>query len=170
MASCKSGWAYSRTWVSEHRVTWLHTCRQGTFPLGAESALNSCTQEKPPRLWMPVDIFALFASIWAFLGAGVECRLTVREGDGTPLQYFCLENPMDGRAWWAAIYGVTQSQTWLKWLSSSRHTVARTTWFLVCHSDLFSSSRGAFPVSHFYTQLSCLVLFISLIFQYLLSF
>ena len=33
------------------------------------------------------------------------------EGDGTPLQYSCLENPMDGGAWWAAVYGVTQSQT-----------------------------------------------------------
>ena len=41
------------------------------------------------------------------------------EGDGTPLQYSCLENPMDGRAWWAAVYGVAQSRTRLKQLSSS---------------------------------------------------
>ena len=41
------------------------------------------------------------------------------EGNGTPLQYSCLENPRDGGAWWAAIYGVAQSQTWLKRLSSS---------------------------------------------------
>ena len=34
-----------------------------------------------------------------------------REGNGTPLQYFCLENPMDGGAWWAAVYGVVQSWT-----------------------------------------------------------
>ena len=33
------------------------------------------------------------------------------EGNGTPLQYSCLENPMDGGAWWAAVYGVAQSQT-----------------------------------------------------------
>ena len=33
------------------------------------------------------------------------------EGDGTPLQYYCLENPMDGGAWWAAIHGVVKSQT-----------------------------------------------------------
>ena len=33
------------------------------------------------------------------------------EGDGTPLQYFCLENPMDGGAWWAAVHGVAKSQT-----------------------------------------------------------
>ena len=33
------------------------------------------------------------------------------EGNGTPLQYSCLENPMDGGAWWAAVHGVTESDT-----------------------------------------------------------
>ena len=33
------------------------------------------------------------------------------EGDSTPLQYSCLENPMDGGAWWAAVHGVAKSQT-----------------------------------------------------------
>ena len=33
------------------------------------------------------------------------------EGNGTPLQYYCLENPMDGGAWWAAVHGVANSQT-----------------------------------------------------------
>ena len=41
-------------------------------------------------------------------------------GNGNPLQYSCLENPRDGGAWWAAVYGVTQSRTRLKRLSSSR--------------------------------------------------
>ena len=36
------------------------------------------------------------------------------EGNGNPLQCSCLENPRDGGAWWAAVYGVTQSQTQLK--------------------------------------------------------
>ena len=44
------------------------------------------------------------------------------EGNGTPLQYSCLENPMDSRAWWAAISGVTQSWTRLKRLSNSSST------------------------------------------------
>ena len=35
------------------------------------------------------------------------------EGDGTPLQYSCLENPMDGGAWWAAVHGVATSQAGL---------------------------------------------------------
>ena len=43
----------------------------------------------------------------------------IGEGNGNPLQCSCLENPRDGGAWWAVVYGVTQSQTWLKWLSSS---------------------------------------------------
>ena len=37
----------------------------------------------------------------------------IGEGNGTPLQYSCLENPMDGGAWWAAVHGVAESQTWL---------------------------------------------------------
>ena len=41
----------------------------------------------------------------------VQCCL--REGDGTPLQYSCLENPTDGGAWWATVHGVTKSRTWL---------------------------------------------------------
>ena len=38
-------------------------------------------------------------------------RLVIGEGNGTPLQYSCLENPMDGGAWWAAVHGVAKSQT-----------------------------------------------------------
>ena len=41
------------------------------------------------------------------------------EGNGNPLQYSCLENPRDRGAWWAAVYGVAQSWTRLKQLSSS---------------------------------------------------
>ena len=43
----------------------------------------------------------------------------IGEGNGNPLQCSCLENPRDGKACWAAIYGVAQNQTRLKWLSSS---------------------------------------------------
>ena len=47
----------------------------------------------------------------------------IGEGNGNPLQYSCLENPRDGGAWWAAVYGVSQSWTRLKQLSSSsRHS------------------------------------------------
>ena len=43
----------------------------------------------------------------------------IGEGHGNPLQCSCLENPRDGGAWWAAVYGVAQSRTGLKRLSSS---------------------------------------------------
>ena len=43
----------------------------------------------------------------------------IGEGNGNPLQCSCLENPRDGGAWWTALYGVAQSRTWLKRLSSN---------------------------------------------------
>ena len=43
----------------------------------------------------------------------------IEEGNGNPLQCSCLENPRNREAWWAAVYGVAQSRTRLKWLSSS---------------------------------------------------
>ena len=57
----------------------------------------------------------------------------IGEGNGNPLQCFCLENPRDGGAWWAAIYGVPQSRTWLKWLSSSSSCYKHSCFYLfVC--------------------------------------
>ena len=53
------------------------------------------------------------------LVTGGKFRGKYGEGNGNPLQCSCLENPRDWGAWWAAIHGVTQSQTRLKQLSSS---------------------------------------------------
>ena len=52
------------------------------------------------------------------------------EGNGNPLQCSCLENPRDGTAWWAAISGVTQSQTQLKRPSSSSSSIYV---YMTCH-------------------------------------
>ena len=49
----------------------------------------------------------------------------IGEGNGNPLQYSCLENPRDGRVWWAAVYGVAQSRTRLKRLSSSSSSILK---------------------------------------------
>ena len=49
----------------------------------------------------------------------------IGEGNGNPLQCSCLENPRDGGAWWAAVYGVAQSRTQLKRLSSSSSSSSR---------------------------------------------
>ena len=53
---------------------------------------------------------------WLHFHFSLSC---IGEGNGNPLQCSCLENPRDGGAWWAAIYGVAQSRTRLKRLSSS---------------------------------------------------
>ena len=67
-------------------------------------------------------------SPWGHKGSDTTERLhfhfslsCIGEGNGNPLHYSCLENPRDGGAWWAAVSGVTQSPTRLKWLSSSRN-------------------------------------------------
>jgi len=64
----------------------------------------------------------------------------IGEGNGNPLQCSCLENPRDGGAWWAALYGVTQSQTQLKWLSSSS-----------------SSSSSSIPLKLFQSSPECVI-------------
>ena len=53
---------------------------------------------------------------WLHFHFSLSC---IGEGNGNPLQCSCLENPRDGGAWWAAVYGVAQSRTRLKRLSSS---------------------------------------------------
>ena len=48
------------------------------------------------------------------MGSIPESRRSPEEGNGNSLQYSCLENPMNRGTWWAAVYRVTKSQTWLK--------------------------------------------------------
>ena len=92
------------------------------------------------RKWQPTPVFLPGESQgW---GSLVGCRLWGRtesdtterlhfhfslfcigEGNDNPLQYSCLENPRDGGAWWAAIYGVAQSRTQLTQLSISSNNV-----------------------------------------------
>ena len=68
----------------------------------------------------------------------------IGEGNGNPLQCSCLENPRDGGAWWAAVYGVTQSWTRLKQLSSSSSSRANTfTWGFPGGSDGKESACNA---------------------------
>ena len=62
------------------------------------------------------------------------------EGNGNPLQCSCLENPRDGRAWWAAVYGVAQSRTRLKRLGSGSSS-SKATWANFHHPR----TPGIFP-------------------------
>ena len=55
--------------------------------------------------------FSLVTFKWNYVMFYLKKRYD--QGNGTPLQYSCLENPMDGGAWKAAVHGVTRSRTWL---------------------------------------------------------
>ena len=67
----------------------------------------------------------------------------IGEGNGNPLQYSCLENPREGGAWWAAVYGVAQSRTRLNWLSSSSSSglLKSFTTFLWTYRDKIDSAH-----------------------------
>ena len=64
----------------------------------------------------------------------------IEEGNGSPLQCSCLENPGDGGAWWAAIYGVAHCQTWLKRLSSSSISYNQFFYLMILVYTLLKSS------------------------------
>ena len=59
----------------------------------------------------PVCIIYLIVNFDDILSQMVLYMYRYGEGNGTPLQYSCLENPMDRGAWWAAVHEVTKSQT-----------------------------------------------------------
>ena len=80
--------------------------------------------EEPGRLqsmgsWRVRHDWATSLSLFTFTFHFHFSLSCIGEGNGNPLQCSCLENPRDGEAWWAALYGVAQSWTRLKWLSSS---------------------------------------------------
>ena len=66
----------------------------------------------------------------------------IGEGNGNPLQCSCLENPRERGAWWAAVYGVAQSRTRLKWLSSSSIQTVFFFFFLDLFIFLFLAKLG----------------------------
>ena len=66
--------------------------------------------EEPGRLWS-MGLRRLDTTEQLHFHFSLSC---IGEGHGNPLQCSCLENPRDGGAWWAAVYGVAQSRTRLK--------------------------------------------------------
>ena len=81
----------------------------------------------------------------------------IGEGNGNPLQCSCLENPRDGGAWWAAVYGVAQSRTRLKRLrsSSSSQFDMRMKQEHVCrlldyHREHIHTNNGVFAFSNWF--------------------
>ena len=75
-----------------------------------------------PRGYLRGPTLRIFR-IWLLIKSpGLD--LKIGEGTGTPLQYSCLENPMDGEAWWAAIHGVAKSRTQLSNFTFTFHFYA----------------------------------------------
>ena len=99
-------------------------------------------------------------SLWGRWGLDTTERLhfhfslsCIGEGNGSPLQCSCLENPRDGGAWWAAIYGVAQSRTRLKWLSSSSSNLVYDMLSLTLETsrpslDIWTFSFGSYMTCH----------------------
>ena len=103
---------------------------------------------------------------WLHFPFSLSC---IGEGNGNPLQCSCLEDPRDGGAWWAAVYGVAQSWTRLKWLSSSSSNYGLTgsqhlnpspaiSYLHLSQDDMepqlhFLSSL-IFPINHYITYIS----------------
>ena len=67
--------------------------------------------------WLSGKESACDAGVTGGTGSTARSGRSTGGGHGNPLQYFCLENPMDREAWWTAVHGVSQSQTRLKQLS-----------------------------------------------------
>ena len=72
----------------------------------------------------------------------------IGEGNVNPLQCSCLENPRDEGAWWAAVYGVAQSQTRLKWLSSSSLSICSRLHLVL---EIFIENSAAVPKTDQYS-------------------
>ena len=123
------------SWSQDHGASWLGSreitlwsCRQLT---------SCCTSPGGKReLWVTHPLVWALIPLWGphpqdlsqtwlppksptscktrDVGSIPGSRRSSGEGSGSPLQYSCLENPMDGGAWWDTVYRVTKSQTQLK--------------------------------------------------------
>ena len=68
-----------------------------------------------------IDLLSILLKCNGFAGIQKAVVYQMGEGNGIPLQYSCLENPMDGGAWWAAVHGVANSWTWLSGFTFTFH-------------------------------------------------
>ena len=87
----------------------------GSWELGGKQFRVCATHPKPHTVPLPITYLLTHHSDgWGFMVCDLpHLDLTIGEGNGNPLQYSCLENPMDGGAWEAAVHGVAKSQAQL---------------------------------------------------------
>ena len=125
--------------------------------LGVQQCGIDCGFDPSWRQWHPTPVLLpgkshgrrslVGCSPWGHGGSDTTERLhfdfslsCIGEGNGNPLQCSCLKNPRDRGAWWAAVYEVAQSQTWLTWLSSSSSIplyISTSSLFVNEHLDCF---------------------------------
>ena len=127
------GFCHTSTWIS-HRFTYVPSLLK---PLPSCILFHPSRLSQQRRQWHPTPVLlpgkrhgwrSLIGcspwsrqesdtTEWLHFHFSLSC---IGEGNGNPLQCSCLENPRGGGAWWAAVYGVAQSRTRLKWLSSKQ--------------------------------------------------
>ena len=118
------------------------------MPRGALFSHGLTVQPRPGLVtdcWLPADGLHLVPRLGGLPSVDPKCRLVGEsssnvfgEGNGSPLQGSCLENPRDRGAWWAAVHGVTKSQKRLKRLSrSSQQCITKGMGELTEGSDCF---------------------------------
>ena len=133
--------AHRKMWLKEAVRIWsLYTIltnsnklwrSDNTFVFGVISRLTWRRQWHPTPVLLPGKSHGRRSLVGCSPWGREESDMTERlpfhfslscigEGNGNPLQCSCLENPRDSGAWWAAVYGVAQSRTWLKRFSSSK--------------------------------------------------
>ena len=123
-------------YISSLPSTWITLLLAGTFQKGKKWEKPWTAGWVQRRQWHPTPVLLpgkphgwrslVGCSPWDQEESDTTERLhfhfslsCIGEGNGNPLQCSCLENPRDGGAWWAAVYGVAQSRTQLKQLSST---------------------------------------------------
>ena len=95
----------------------------GTSDISALWYLHAQNRDK----WVTLQFCACAHTYWVSVGTTdlkwiyQDLTSQLGEGDGTPLQHSCLENPMDGGAWWAAVHGVARSRTRLSDFTFTSH-------------------------------------------------
>ena len=131
-------WSFSISPSNEY--SGLVSFRIGWFDLAVQGTLKRLLQyiiqkhqlfSAQPSLWSSSHIYlymtpgiAIALSIRTFVSKvmallfNMLSKFLIGEGHGNPLQYSCLENPMDRGVWWATVHGVAKSWTQLKWFST----------------------------------------------------
>ena len=121
------------SWIWESRV--LERCEDSRLLFGNHQHIDQRRRWHPTPVFLPGKSHGwrslVGCSPWGREESDTTERLhfhfslpCIGEENGNPLQCSCLENPRDGGAWWAAVYGVAQSRTRLKWLSSSSSSLS----------------------------------------------